>query len=166
MEYEIYWDDLKESTQKKLLELMGDNGNFDVIPIVTIPIEMEQEKKPPLRVLKVEPGEIPYETEIENDLHSIQDEVGGGLFQIVYLDNDVLLCCNEEGKLNGMAPNRWVQEDIICGPFFLVGDNGAGDFVSLTDEQVAEYQEMFGEPVQFAGNEPQLNPRLEFYYPW
>ncbi len=165
MEYEIYWQNLNEETQKELLELMGDNGNFDVIPIVTVPIEQEQAEKPPLRILKVEPGEVPYETEIKNDLHSIQDEVGG-LFQIVYLDNDILLCCNEEGKLNGMAPNRWVQEDIICGPFFLVGDNGVGDFVSLTDEQIAECQEMFGEPVQFDENDPHLNPRWELYFGW
>lgn len=166
MECEIYWDDLKESTQRKLLELMGDNGNFDVVPIAAIPIEQEQEEKPLLRILKVEPGQAPYEKEIPNDLHSVQAEVGGGSFQIVYLDHDILLCCNEEGKLNGMAPNRWAENDIICGPFFLVGDNGEGDFISLTDEQVTECQEMFGEPVQFVGNEPQLNPIVEIYYPW
>ena len=38
MDYEIYWDDLKPETQKELLELMGDNGNFDVIPIATFSI--------------------------------------------------------------------------------------------------------------------------------
>ena len=166
MEYEIYWKNLNKETQKELLELMGDNGNFDVVPLMTIPIEMEHTEKPPLRILKVEPGETPYEKEIENDFHRVQDEVGGGLFQIVYLDNNILLCCNEEGKLNGMAPNRWWENDIICGPFFLVGENGAGDFVSLTDEQMAECQEMFGEPVQFDENDPHLNPRWEFYFPW
>jgi hypothetical protein len=163
MEYEIYWGDLNEETQNELLELMGDKGNLDVIPIATIPIEMEES---PLRILKVEPGEVPYEKEIKDDLHSVQEEVGGGLFQPVYLDDGIVLCCNEEGKLNGMAPNRWLGGDIVCGPFFLVGDDGEGGFVSLTDEQMAECQEMFGEPVQFQGNEPQLDPRLEFYYPW
>ena len=39
MDYEIYWDDLKPETQKELLELMGDNGNFDVIPIATFSID-------------------------------------------------------------------------------------------------------------------------------
>ncbi len=38
MDYEIYWDDLKPETQKELLELMGDNSNFDVIPIATLSI--------------------------------------------------------------------------------------------------------------------------------
>lgn len=167
MEYEIYWENLNKETQQELLKLMGDNGNFDAVPIAAIPIEMEQTEKPLLRILKVEPGEVPFEKEIENELHTIQDEVGGGSFQIVYLDHDILLCCNEEGKLNGMPPNRWLgEDDIICGPFFLVGDDGEGDFVSLTDEQVAECQKLFGEPVQFTGKEPQLEPQLEFYPMW
>ena len=42
MEYEIYWSNLNKETQKELLELMGDNGNYDVVPIATIPVKMEQ----------------------------------------------------------------------------------------------------------------------------
>ena len=38
MEYEIYWDDLKPEVQKELLELMVDNGNFDVAPVATVTI--------------------------------------------------------------------------------------------------------------------------------
>ncbi len=116
-----------------------------------------------MRILKVEPGAAPYEKELQNDLHSVQAEVGGGLFQLVYLGNGVMLCYNEEGKLNGMRPNRWLEDDIICGPFFLVGDDGKGEFISLTDEQVAEYQERFSEPVQFTGGEMQLKPQMEFF---
>ena len=44
MEYEIYWNNLNKETQKELLELMGDNGNYDVVPIATIPVKMEQEE--------------------------------------------------------------------------------------------------------------------------
>ena len=36
-----------------------------------------------MRILKVEPGKRPYEKEIPNELHSIQQEVGGGLFHPV-----------------------------------------------------------------------------------
>ena len=39
MEYEIFWNDLKPEVQKELLELMGDNGNYDVVPIATIVID-------------------------------------------------------------------------------------------------------------------------------
>lgn len=34
---EIYWDDLTEEKQAELLELFGDNCNWDVIPIAVIP---------------------------------------------------------------------------------------------------------------------------------
>ena len=44
MEYEIYWSNLNKETQKELLELMGDNGNYDVVPIATIHVKMEQEE--------------------------------------------------------------------------------------------------------------------------
>lgn len=48
MEYVIYWSNLNKETQKELLELMGDNGNYDAVPIATIPIKMEQEEGPQL----------------------------------------------------------------------------------------------------------------------
>ena len=117
-----------------------------------------------MRILKVEPGQVPYEKDIPNTLESIQAEVGGGLFQPLYVGEGIVLCCNEEGKLNGMEPNRWLgDEDIICGPFFLVGDDGEGDFISLTDKQIAACMDVFGEPQQFTGEEPQLTPYMEFH---
>ena len=57
-----------------------------------------------MRILKVEPGKVPYEKEMEDSLDAIQSEVGG-FFEIVYMEDDVALCCNEEGKLNGMPMN-------------------------------------------------------------
>lgn len=115
-----------------------------------------------MRILKIEPGKAPYVKEMADGLEAIQQEVQG-LFQPVYMEDGVLLCCNDEGKLNGMAPNRRLEDDIICGPFFLVGDDLAGGLCSLTDEQVARYTELFREPEQFTGQEPELEPRIDFY---
>lgn len=56
-----------------------------------------------MRILKVEPGQVPYEKDIPNTLESIQAEVGGGLFQPLYVGEGIVLCCNEEG--NSMAWN-------------------------------------------------------------
>lgn len=116
-----------------------------------------------MRILKVEPGQVPYEKNIPNTLESIQAEVGGGLFQPLYVGEGIVLCCNEEGKLNGMEPNRWLGNDIVCGPFFLVGDSESGNFVSLTDDQLSLGMETFAEPEQFTGEEPELEPWMEFY---
>ena len=37
----VYWDDLSESMQKKLLSVFGDNCNWDCIPMSVIEIENE-----------------------------------------------------------------------------------------------------------------------------
>ena len=82
----------------------------------------------------------------------------------MYLNDDpgTILVCNEEGKLNGMEMNRRFGDDIICGPFFLVRDDGEGDFASLTDRQVAEYKERFAEAEQFSDYEPDAQPHMRF----
>ena len=38
---EIFWDDLKEEKQNEILEALGDNLNWDVIPLKTLEIEIE-----------------------------------------------------------------------------------------------------------------------------
>ena len=114
-----------------------------------------------IRILKIEPQKLPYEKEISNDLEGIQGEVEG-LFDYLYLDNNCILVCNDEGKLNGMELNRRVGNDIIAGPFFIVGDSQDGEFVSLTDEQIEKYTEEFGKIQEFTGEEPEAQLRMEF----
>lgn len=44
---EIYWDDLKKEKQEEILAALGENGNYDVFPIVEIPTpedELEAEE--------------------------------------------------------------------------------------------------------------------------
>jgi hypothetical protein len=38
---DIYWNDLSAETQAELLNLIGDNGNYDVFPIVSVNISHE-----------------------------------------------------------------------------------------------------------------------------
>ena len=33
---EIFWDDLTEEAQRRIINFIGDNGNYDVFPIATI----------------------------------------------------------------------------------------------------------------------------------
>ena len=113
-----------------------------------------------IKVLKVEPNKAPYEKEVENDLKTLQAEVGGGLIEVVSLNNGCLIICNEESKINGMEPNRWLGDyDIICGPFFICGDNGE-DFMSLTDKQIELCQNEFGKIPSFTGEEFELEPQM------
>ncbi len=71
-----------------------------------------------LRIVKVEPGRAPYEKEIENNLKSIQAEVGVGYSSPCIWGQGSFCAANEEGKTqSGCFPNRWLGDDIICGPF-------------------------------------------------
>lgn len=110
---------------------------------------MNEENK--LRVVMVEPGKPAYETEIDNTLEAEQKAVGGYI-EVVPLDNEKLLICNENGKLNGMQGNRRIGKDIIAGPFFIVGEDG-DEFRSLTDEEVKESLERFAEPEDISQEE-------------
>ena len=33
---QLFWDDLSSSAKERLLELLGDNGNFDVFPLAEL----------------------------------------------------------------------------------------------------------------------------------
>ena len=112
---------------------------------------MKQKK---IRVLKVEPNKIPEVVELINDLDSLQKAISvgteyQGLIEIINLESDVCLLCNEEGKLNGMKGNRRLGNDIICGVFYIVGSDKHGNLCSLTEQQIIFYNAMFAEPETF-----------------
>ena len=101
--------------------------------------------KEKLKSLLIKPNELPEIVEIDNTLEAKQELVGGYI-ECVYLpnDNNVVLICNEEGKINGMKLNRDIGHDIIAGPFLIVGDNYEnGDFKSLTEDQILKYKMRF-----------------------
>ncbi|MBQ2114003.1 MAG: DUF3846 domain-containing protein, partial [Selenomonadales bacterium] len=55
------------------------------------------------------------------------------------------ILCNEEAKLINLEPNRRFGSDIICGTFYVTGQDGEGDLASLSDELLAQYQEQFAQ---------------------
>ena len=63
-----------------------------------------------MKVLVVEPGKAPYESDISPGLESLQKAVGGYI-EITYpFDDPVAVVCNEEGKLLGLPLNRALRE--------------------------------------------------------
>ena len=95
-----------------------------------------------IKVIMVDPMKEPYPAEVENTLEGLQKAVGGYI-ETVYLDDYVVLVCNEEGKLIGLPGNRSLGNDIIAGTFFVVGSNDDGDFVSLTEDKIRQYSDRF-----------------------
>lgn len=111
-------------------------------------------KQREIRVLMVEPEAHPREITIHNDLDSLQKAVSigsdhQGLIEIIGIDDRVCIICNEEGKLIGLAGNRRVGNDIIAGVFYVVGEDGRGNLVSLPDDDMEKYRKQFWEPEFF-----------------
>ena len=107
-----------------------------------------------MKVLMIEPGKVPYETEIENSLRAMQAAVGGKIQTIEFLDDPAVLICNQEGKMKGLPLNRPLHDskgevyDIIAGRFFIAGA-GEDDFSDLPDHLLKKYEEEFHQPKQF-----------------
>lgn len=100
-----------------------------------------------LKALLVEENKLPKVIEIDNTLSSLQ-EVVKGYIEYTYMNGieDATIIYNEEGKINGMGPNRDIGNDIVFGPFLIVGDDpNIGENLSLTDNQINKFMEMFNE---------------------
>lgn len=82
-----------------------------------------------MKVRLYEPGKPWRWIDIENDLHALQDVVGGYI-EVLTINPKAAIVCNEEGKIRGMVPNRKIYIhpkgyiDTICGPFIICGIAG------------------------------------------
>ena len=108
-------------------------------------------KEKEITVVKVEPMKEPVIACLKNDLDSLQKAVSigapeQGLIEFVWLEDNVSILCNEEGKLIGLEPNRRLGKDILCGVFYVVAENDNGALVSLSKEQQDRYAKRFEIP--------------------
>ena len=102
--------------------------------------EYQTEENKKIRILYKEVGKEPQIMFIENTLEAKQKLVGGLIEVVPY--EDVLIICNEEGKLLNMPPNLVFEYDYIAGNCFVIGDDYKNaDFKSLTDEEILKYRE-------------------------
>ena len=105
-----------------------------------------------IKVLMVEPHKNPTVTTIKTKLENLQEAVGG-LIEIIDIEDNVCILCNEEGKLIGLEGNRKLGDDILVGTFFVCGSNDEGELTSLTDSQIEKYIQFFWEPQTFTQQE-------------
>ena len=100
-----------------------------------------------IEILYKEPNKNPVKRKIPNTLEEMQKIVGGYIEVVGY--KDALLICNEEGKLMGLEPNISLGNDIICGSFFIAGDDCENaDFISLTESQFEKFMKEFSNELQ------------------
>ena len=61
-----------------------------------------------ISILLVEPNKYPKMIEIDDTLEAMQTVVGGDIEEYMPFEDEVAIICNEEGKVNGLTPNRAV----------------------------------------------------------
>lgn len=111
----------------------------------------EDYKEEKIKVVFCEPGKRARITEIDNTLNSLQATVKGDIETFYPFEEQVCIVCNEEGKFNGMEPNRAVYGenreilDVIFGPFIICDCSGQ-DFGSLDREQLERFSKKFKNP--------------------
>ena len=123
--------------------------------------------EPLIRVLVVEPEQAPYERQIST-LKEMQSIVGGHIEAVQPFPEPVALVVNEDGKNLGLPLNRAIMDesglvpvDMISGTFFVAGV-GEEDFISLTDEQVQRYTDLYSrQAVLTVAREPGETPQQE-----
>jgi len=112
---------------------------------------MGNKKNKTIKVLLIEPMKEPHVIEIEQKLESYQEQVGGYI-EALTLSNDAVLLVNDEGKMNGLTPNRRFNGDILVGNILIVGKKGE-DFCGLSDKNIQLYTEQFKEPEDISPDE-------------
>ena len=104
-----------------------------------------------IQVVIVEPFKKPYKKTIKNEIKAM-NEIVDGYIEIIpmgYSDTgtNLIITLNEEGKLRGMTPNRFIMGsrggDLIVGRFFVSAYNMDGDNVTLTDDQAEKVIKQF-----------------------
>ena len=84
-----------------------------------------------------------YVGQIENTLNAKQSYVGG-LIQAVSLTPEIIVICNDEGKIQQLPPNRaWVESsgvvDFFAGNILCVRHSG-DEFASILPKDIAEIE--------------------------
>ena len=108
-------------------------------------------KQKVIEVLMVEPHEVPRIVRLDNDLTALQTAVSigtsyRGLIEIIPLNDDVCILCNEEAKLIGLEPNRRLWSDVLCGVFYITGQDVEGNLCSLSPKKMEYYKAFFAVP--------------------
>lgn len=102
-----------------VVEIVDENGDStfhfcDSIGFKQIdfdPYLTEEYKEDKIKVVLCEPGKVARVAEISNTLAGLQKTVKGDIEQFCPYEEAVAIICNEEGKFNGMMPNRAIYSE-------------------------------------------------------
>lgn len=76
-----------------------------------------------MKVIIKHPGQRPYVTNISTTLKNLQISVNGYI-ETVFLQNDLVVICNEEGLLQNLPHNCCVEGIDFVGTIIFIGKQG------------------------------------------
>ena len=83
-----------------------------------------------MKIIVFEPDRKGYVKEIENNLEECQ-KVVGGYIETVKFSTDIIIVCNEEGRLLNLPQNKFG----IAGTFFMCAVKN-DEFASVPEEKI------------------------------
>ena len=93
-----------------------------------------------MKIVYVEPGKKPRRILVPNDLHTLQQLVGGYIEALTF--KDYVIICNEEAVIRDMEPNFfWPGNILIYGPAIFCGYDDE-DFCDIPEDAAKMILEM------------------------
>lgn len=94
-----------------------------------------------MRVVVKEPNKTGTIEQVTNELETFNNLVGGYI-ECLNIKDNLILVCNEEGKLMDLEPNLYFNNDTVVGTVVFVEFNRDGDFVGLSDNSIEYLKSM------------------------
>lgn len=97
-----------------------------------------------MKILIIEQDKEPYTDKIWNDLESLRKIIGNNNIDVIEYDKDTLFIYNADALSDNLPINRYIDGLAIRGTLIIAGNNQKElDFMSLTEEQIEEYTQIF-----------------------
>lgn len=90
-----------------------------------------------MNVLMIDTKHRIYWDDLPNTLEALQQAVGGYI-EVVPLNEQLCVICNEEGKLLGLPPvaTMPVRRDVLCGPLVICRTTQDGEFTDAEEDDL------------------------------
>lgn len=108
-----------------------------------------------ITALIVEVGKPPAIAKIEPSLKTLCTLIGEA--EAKQIDKNIYIIFNKDRFLSGFEANRKINNDIICGTFYVIATDENGHLISLTLKELEKYSKQFWFPQKFSYEETVQN---------
>lgn len=90
-----------------------------------------------MRVIRIDTAHRIYWDDLPNTLEALQQAVGGYI-EVVPLNEQLCVICNEDGKLLGLPPVAFMpaRRDVLCGPLIICRTTPDGEFTDAEEDDL------------------------------